>query len=115
MNRKNCVAALSAILAAVFYAINIPASKILLGSIEPVMMAAVLYLGAGIGVGIIYMARKNKETAQNSSLNRSDLPYVLGMILLDIAAPICLMYGLGATTAANASLLNNFEIGRAHV
>ena len=53
MNRKNCVAALSAILAAVFYAINIPASKILLGSIEPVMMAAVLYLGAGIGVGII--------------------------------------------------------------
>ena len=110
MNRKNCVAALSAILAAVFYAINIPASKILLGSIEPVMMAAVLYLGAGIGVGIIYMARKNRETAQNSSLNRSDLPYVLGMILLDIAAPICLMYGLGATTAANASLLNNFEI-----
>ena len=110
MNRKNCVAALSAILAAVFYAINIPASKILLGSIEPVMMAAVLYLGAGIGVGIIYMARKNRETVQNSSLNRSDLPYVLGMILLDIAAPICLMYGLGATTAANASLLNNFEI-----
>ena len=110
MNRKNCAAALSAILAAVFYAINIPASKILLGNIEPVMMAAVLYLGAGIGVGIIYMARKPKEAAENSSLNRGDLPYVLGMILLDIAAPICLMYGLSATTAANASLLNNFEI-----
>ena len=110
MNRKNCVAALSAILAAVFYAINIPASKILLEDIGPVMMAAVLYLGAGIGVGIIYMARKNRDTAQNSSLNRGDLPYVLGMILLDIAVPVCLMYGLGATTAANASLLNNFEI-----
>lgn len=110
MNRKNCAAALSAILAAVFYAINIPASKMLLGNIEPVMMAAVLYLGAGIGVGIIYMARKPKEAAENSSLNRGDLPYVLGMILLDIAAPICLMYGLSATTAANASLLNNFEI-----
>ena len=32
------------------------------------------------------------------------------MILLDIAAPICLLIGLRATTAANASLLNNFEI-----
>lgn len=31
-------------------------------------------------------------------------------ILLDIAAPICLLFGLNATTAANASLLNNFEI-----
>ncbi len=112
MNRKNCMAALSAVLAAVFYAINIPASKLLLESIEPVMLAAVLYLGAGTGVGIIYAAGKNKTagTSQNSSLNRGDLPYVLGMILLDIAAPVCLMYGLGATTAANASLLNNFEI-----
>ncbi len=110
MNRKNCMAALSAVLAAVFYAINIPASKILLDSIEPVMMAAILYLGAGMGVGVIYITRKNRETAGNSSLNRGDLPYVLGMILLDIAAPVCLMCGLGATTAANASLLNNFEI-----
>lgn len=68
MNRKNCVAALSAILAAVFYAINIPASKILLGSIEPVMMAAVLYLGAGIGVGIIYMARKTEKQPKTAAL-----------------------------------------------
>jgi len=32
------------------------------------------------------------------------------MVLLDIAAPILLMYGLIRTTAANVSLLNNFEI-----
>lgn len=32
------------------------------------------------------------------------------MIILDIAAPIFLLFGLNATTAANASLLNNFEI-----
>ena len=32
------------------------------------------------------------------------------MIVLDIAAPIFLMMGLNYTTAANASLLNNFEI-----
>jgi drug/metabolite transporter (DMT)-like permease len=32
------------------------------------------------------------------------------MVALDIAAPIFLMIGLKRTTAANASLLNNFEI-----
>ena len=32
------------------------------------------------------------------------------MILLDTAAPILLMWGLGRTNSANASLLNNFEI-----
>ena len=32
------------------------------------------------------------------------------MVLLDVAAPILLMLGLARTTAANASLLNNFEI-----
>ena len=32
------------------------------------------------------------------------------MVILDIAAPIFLMIGLSHTTAANVSLLNNFEI-----
>ena len=43
-------------------------------------------------------------------LTKSELPYTIAMIILDIAAPICLLFGLNATTAANASLLNNFEI-----
>lgn len=32
------------------------------------------------------------------------------MVILDIAAPILLMYGLKYSSAANVSLLNNFEI-----
>jgi len=35
---------------------------------------------------------------------------VIGMVVLDIAAPILLMLGLKNTSAAAASLLNNFEI-----
>lgn len=38
-----------AILAAALYAINVPVSKILLTQVEPTMMAAFLYLGAGVG------------------------------------------------------------------
>ena len=46
-------AILSAFLAAVFYAINIPASKVLLRDVGPTTMAALLYLGAGIGIAIL--------------------------------------------------------------
>ena len=41
---------------------------------------------------------------------RSDIPYAVAMVLLDIAAPILMMYGLKTCSAANTSLLNNFEI-----
>ncbi|MBQ3347476.1 MAG: EamA family transporter, partial [Synergistaceae bacterium] len=38
-----------ALMAAVFYAVNVPASKILMRNIPPVFMASLLYLGAGVG------------------------------------------------------------------
>ena len=50
---KKDKAIIFAVLAAALYAVNIPFSKLLLGSIEPTVMAALLYLGAGIGL-IIY-------------------------------------------------------------
>ena len=100
-----------AILAAALYAVNAPFSKILLDCIPPTLMAGFLYVGAGIGMIIIALVRKIRKTETNElKLTKSELPYTVAMILLDIAAPICLMFGLNATTAANASLLNNFEI-----
>ena len=94
-----------AILAAALYAINLPLSKLLLKAVSPTMMAAFLYLGAGIGLLLITGRKKVANP-----LTRSELPYTIGMIVLDIAAPILLMYGLQYTGSANASLLNNFEI-----
>ena len=100
-----------AILAAALYALNAPVSKLLLRNAPPTMMAGFLYLGAGIGMGILGLIRSRTGQAKKEiRLARKDLPYTLGMIVLDIAAPIFLMIGLGQTTAANASLLNNFEI-----
>ena len=101
-------ATLFAIGAAALYAINMPFSKLLLTQITPTMMAAFLYLGAGIGLFFYGFATKKREKA--APLTISELPYTIGMILLDIAAPILLMFGLRMTNAANASLLNNFEI-----
>ena len=106
--KTKTIATFFAILAAALYAINIPLSKILLQHVSPTMMAAFLYLGAGIGL-FIY-GKITKEREHSELLTKAELPYTIGMILLDIAAPILLMLGLGSTNAANASLLNNFEI-----
>lgn len=103
MNKSKSIA--FAILAAVFYAINAPFSKLLLNHIGPTTMAALLYLGAGIGVGMMSIGRNKDE-----KLNKKDLPYAIGMIILDIAAPIFLMLGINLGLSSNASLLGNFEI-----
>ena len=100
-----------AILAAALYAVNSPLSKILLDYMPPTLMAGFLYIGAGVGVFLIGIIRKlSKKPSKEMQLTKSELPFTIAMILLDIAAPICLLFGLKSTTAASASLLNNFEI-----
>ena len=100
-----------AILAAALYAISSPFSKILLNDVSPTMMASLLYLGAGIGLMVVTMVRNASGHASTETpLDRSDLPYTVAMIVLDILAPILLMSGLALTSAATTSLLNNFEI-----
>lgn len=100
-----------AVLAAALYAVSTPVSKLLLREVAPAMLAALLYLGAGIGMLGLGMARGRRGSMRRGRrLDRRDLPYTAGMVVLDIAAPLCLMAGLTRTTSANASLLNNFEI-----
>lgn len=100
-----------AILAAALYSINIPFSKSLLSSVPPTMLAAFLYIGAGIGMGLMMLARrKTKFKGKEDNLQKSDAPYVFAMVGLDIIAPILMMVGLKHAVATNASLLNNFEI-----
>ena len=102
---------LLAILAAALYSVNAPLSKLLLDYMPSTLMAGFLYLGAGVGMGAIALGRRvAKRQRTGSRLTGRELPYVIAMILLDIAAPVCLLFGLASTTAANASLLNNFEI-----
>jgi drug/metabolite transporter (DMT)-like permease len=111
LNAKHNIAILWAILAAALYAISSPVSKILLNKMPPTMMAALLYLGAGFGMSIIGLYRyKAGKLKKEMRLTKKELPFTIGMIVLDILAPILLMIGLTTTTPANVSLLNNFEI-----
>ena len=105
---KKVLSIIFALLAAVFYAINIPCSKLLLEKVTPTFMASFLYFGAALGIGIIYPLTGKKQ--KDNKLSKSDLPYAIGMIVLDIAAPIFLMLGISKGNSSTASLLGNFEI-----
>ena len=111
MKKNTTTGILFAILAATLYAINSPFSKLLLEYLPSTLMAGFLYIGAGLGMGVIALIRKARGSERDEEkFTKEDLPFTLAMIGLDIIAPICLLLGLSYTTAANASLLNNFEI-----
>lgn len=98
-----------AIGAAALYGLGTPVAKGLLLNMHPVLLAAMLYLGAGIGMAI-YKKLKKPHGSTLRAWSPSDRRYIVLMIALDVLAPILLLWGLTLTTAANASLLNNFEI-----
>ena len=102
---------LFALLAALLFGLNAPAAKLLVARVDPLFMAALLYIGAGAGMLLIGWVRRGRaEVIRESGLTREELPYIALMLVLDIAAPILLMLGLSRTNAGTAALLGNFEI-----
>lgn len=100
------------LMAAVLFGISAPLSKLLLDGVDPIVLAGLLYLGAGAGLGLLVavgriFGRANRE----AGLERHDLPWLIGAILAGgVAGPIFLMLGLQRTPAATTSLLLNFEV-----
>ena len=74
MQNKKTTAILLSVLAAAFYAVNVPFSKLLLNQIGPTFLASLLYFGAGIGIGILYLSNPKKHAGEKK-LTRKDLPY----------------------------------------
>ena len=107
MSCKYHKATFHALLAAALYAVSIPFSKLLLAHVPPTLLAALLYIGAGVGMAVLGAVRRSRS---EEPLRRADAPYAVAMVVLDIAAPVLLMLGLKYSPAASASLLNNFEI-----
>ena len=102
---KKYLPILSAVLAALLYALSTPFLKLTLKVVEPVFLAGLLYFGAGMGMLLMCIFTK-----ESTPFAKKQYPYVIGMILLDVLAPILLLYGLRYSVAENAALLNNFEI-----
>ena len=97
-----------ALASAVLFGASTPLAKLLVGEVQPLALAGLLYLGSGIGLLVWFLLRKRNERATN--LSRVDLPWLAGAILAGgVAGPALLMYGLTRTDGATASLLLNLE------
>jgi drug/metabolite transporter (DMT)-like permease len=99
------------LLSAALFGASTPFAKFFLGSVDPWMMAGLLYLGAGLGLAAVHLSRKALRLAVvEAPLRRSDMPWLTLVILSGgILGPLLLMFGLTTTDAAAASLLLNLE------
>jgi drug/metabolite transporter (DMT)-like permease len=109
----NFTAVAYALLAAALFGVSTPAAKMLLGAIDPVVLAGLLYCGAGLGAAALRrlpMRASNAPQAPEQPLGRSDVPWLAGAILSGgIVGPLLLMAGLSRSHATTASLLLTFE------
>jgi len=96
---------------AVLFGAATPLSKLLLASIDPQMLAGLLYLGAGMGLAAVHATRTALGLAPpEAPLRRHDLPWLVAIIAFGgILGPVLLMLGLGRTPASSGSLLLNLE------
>ena len=91
---------------AFLFGLSTPLSKVLLDTASPWMLAALLYLGAGLGLAVYRLATR----APRVSLARSDLRWFAGAVLAGgVVAPVLLMLGISQMPATGASLLLNSE------
>jgi len=100
-----------ALLSAALFGLATPFSKLWLGNMDPWLLAGLLYLGAGAGLGARDLLRRLlRRPAPETALTRADLPWLAAAIFTGgIAAPVLLMMGLRLTTGSGGSLLLNLE------
>jgi drug/metabolite transporter (DMT)-like permease len=103
-----------ALLAALLFGASTPLAKLLGGEMPPLLLAGLLYVGSGVGLGALLLIRRalpGRTTGIAApAVPRGDWPWLLGAIVAGgMLAPALLMSGLARTDAASASLLLNVE------
>jgi drug/metabolite transporter (DMT)-like permease len=99
---------LSALLAAALFGASTPFAKLLLGEISPLLLGGLLYLGSGIGLGVIRLIR-DRGWQTTGLIGRDWLWLGFSILFGGVLAPVLLMFGLQAIPSSTASLLLNLE------
>ncbi len=104
--------AVMALASAALFGASTPLAKLLIGDgLDPWLLAGLLYLGSGSGLGVLHLARRfGGVPSAEASLKRSNIPWLALVVLTGgVIAPVLLMVGLTHTLAASAALLLNVE------
>ena len=96
----------AALLSALLFGAATPLAKLLLGPLDPWLLAGVLYLGSGAGLAIARLAMRERF----ARIPRADVPWLVAAIAFGGGVgPVLLLYGLAHASASSASLLLNAE------
>ena len=103
--------AILGLLSAALFGASTPFAKLLLGGVDPWLLAGLLYLGSGLGLAAVHLGRRSLGIAPpEAPLRRADLPWLAAVVLAGgVAGPVLLMLGLSVTPASSAALLLNLE------
>ena len=94
------------IASALLFGAGTPVAKLLLGDVSPWMLAGLLYLGSGVGLGLYRLVRR----APRVRLARTEIAPLVGAVVFGgMIAPVLLMVGLANMPASGAALLLNAE------
>ncbi len=108
----NKIGVMHALASAALFGASTPAAKLLVGTLDPFVLAGLLYCGAGIGVAMVrrLLPAISRRAATQVALARSDIPWLTAAILAGgVMGPLLLMWGLARTDASTASLLLALE------
>jgi drug/metabolite transporter (DMT)-like permease len=97
---------------AVLFGISTPLAKQLVGTVPPLVLAALLYSGSGIGLSLVLIGRSfwTRRTSPIILPRSKEWLWLTGAIFFGgVAAPVALTYGLVTSSASTASLLLNLE------
>ncbi|PZO46852.1 MAG: EamA family transporter [Alphaproteobacteria bacterium] len=111
MSKVPLTGAVYGLASALLFGVSTPFAKLLLGAVDPWLLAGLLYLGSGLGLYAYWLvAGVSKHHRAEARLSRTDLPWLAGAIAVGgVAGPVLLMVGLSSTSASSASLLLNLE------
>ncbi len=95
-----------ALASAVLFGLSTPVAKLLLGEVDPWILAGILYGGAGVGLSVVYLLGRRSE----ARLTSGELPFLAGAVIAGgIVGPVLLLLGLTRVAASAASLLLTLE------
>lgn len=96
----------ASLLSALLFGAGTPAAKLLLGSVDPWLLAGLLYVGSGVGLGVFRLVNRSARV----HLSRTDVLPLVGAVLVGgVLGPVLLMTGLSRLPSSGAALLLNAE------